>query len=221
LIASVLAAAGYESVETQKTLEFGRGSTVRVTPDFLIQRAARDLLHGELRAVSVVDPADSLPPELRELAAEHRVRLVEIDADGRPAGPDRAPWRDPTGRVTTVDTREPAMLLAEIGAALGLATDHAALPPDGPVRGDGSGADPALDAVGMLLARSGVAAIGPLVELYRPSAARPRGRFVISVPGWLAEHGGRRLLITGAPPPPLMRLYLTREGIDIFEYRLR
>lgn len=219
LIAGVLQVAGYSSVDTSKPLVFGRGATVRVTPDFLIQRQAEDLLHGEVRALSVVDPADSLPAELRELAGEHRVRIVELSSDGSPAGSDVAPWRDPTGRVTTMETRRLAPLIAEIEAALGLQSgDGGELPPAGDAPAAG---DPVRAAVGAMLARRGVPAVGPVVELYRPSAAGPRGRFVITIPGWLAERGGRRLLITGASPPLPLRLYLTRQGIDIFEYRLR
>ena len=77
------------------------------------------------------------------------------------------------------------------------------------------------EAIGALLRRFGIPAIGPMVEFYRAVNPDLTRRFVISVPGWLAEFGGRRLLITGATPSPLVRLYLTREGIDIFEYRIR
>ena len=77
------------------------------------------------------------------------------------------------------------------------------------------------EAIGTLLRRFGIPAIGPTVEFYRAPAPGSARRFVISVPGWLAETGGRRLLITGSAPPPLVRLYLTREGIDVFEYRVR
>ena len=75
--------------------------------------------------------------------------------------------------------------------------------------------------IGALLKSCNIPSIGPTVEFFRdPAPGSPR-RFVISVPGWLAESGGRRLLITGAAVPLLVRLYLTREGIDIFEYRIR
>ena len=77
------------------------------------------------------------------------------------------------------------------------------------------------EAIAVLLMRFGITAIGPTVEFYRAPPPGSPPRFVISVPGWLAESGGRRLLITGARLPPLVRLYLTREGIDIFEYRVR
>lgn len=76
-------------------------------------------------------------------------------------------------------------------------------------------------AIGSLLQRFGVRAVGPQVEFSRDAAPGNQPRFVIGVPGWLAEIGGRRLLITGAAPPAPLRLYLTREGIDIFEYRVR
>lgn len=211
LIGSVLDAAGYELVERARPLIFGRGVTVRLTPDYLVQRYPRDLTQGEIRAISVVEPTEAFPPELRELAGGHRVRLVELAADGTPAGADRAPWRDPAGRVTTIESGSLPRILTEVAAALGRETAAEAA----------SGEGQPLAAVGELLRRAGIEAIGPTVELYRPSAAGGRGRFVISVPGWLAENDGRRLLITGASPPLLVRLYLTREGIDIFEYRLR
>jgi hypothetical protein len=158
---------------------------------------------------------------LRELAAEHRVRVVELSGDGSAAGHDVAPWRDPTGRVTTMETGRISALIGEIASAIGLRTDGGGLSPRDAATADNRTSDPVRDAVGEMLARSGVPAVGPVVEFYRPSAAGPRGRFVIAIPGWLVERGGRRLLVTGASPPLPLRLYLTRQGIDIFEYRLR
>ncbi len=76
------------------------------------------------------------------------------------------------------------------------------------------------DAIGSLLKRFDIPSIGRVVEFYRAPSSGSPPRFVISVPGWLAESGGRRLLITGAALPTLVRLFLTREGIDIFEYRI-
>jgi hypothetical protein len=258
VVGSVLDAAGYASVLRAAPLVFGRGVTVRVTPDYVVLRGEGDLLAGDVRAISIVNPADALPPELRELAGEQRVRIVELTPEGEPAGPDRAPWRDAAGRVTTVETPGVAAIIEEIALSLGCSVERRVpLPaaagepsasadlrvtrdgrtvlvfgkssPPSEVPGVGQGeaaiqvrsaADlPA--AIGALLRLLELPAIGPTVELFRvapPGAAR---RFVISVPGWLAEAGGRRLLITGGSPPPLLRLYLTREGIDLFEYRTR
>jgi hypothetical protein len=100
---------------------------------------------------------------------------------------------------------------------------HAPLPPDDPAAGpltlNGTADLP--QAVGALANRLGLTAIGPTVEFFRAPRPGTRPRFVISVPGWLLEVDGRRLLVTGAALPTLVRLYLTREGIDICEYRVR
>lgn len=258
IIGSLLDAAGYDSVLRETPLVFGRGITIRFTPDFVVLRSEHDLLAGETRAISVVEPAAVLPPELRELAAEHRVRIVELTAEGDAAGEERAPWRDSAGRVTTVEAARLAPIVEEIAVALGCAVERrAAAPgtsgaraggaelrisrggkvvavfekPDPLVResaGTGGGetitvasAAALSEAVGTLLARLDIPAIGPAVEFYRAAAPGTPRRFVINVPGWLADSGGRRLLITGVSPPPLVRLYLTREGIDLIEYRIR
>lgn len=258
VIGTILDAAGYASVLRGTPLIFGREITVRVAPDFVVLRSERDLLAGDVRSISVVEPDEDLPPELRELAAEHRVRIVELRSDGSPAGVDRAPWRDATGRVTTMAATRSAPIVEEVAVALGLSVQRrAALPTaagesgtsadlmisrDGnavPVfertvpRGNTPGVgrhgtaielDAAADltpAIGELLGRFGIPAIGPVVEFHRAPQPGSTRRFVISVPGWLVESGDRRLLITGTTPPPLVRLYLTREGIDIFEYRIR
>jgi hypothetical protein len=258
LVGRLLDAAGYESVLRSTPLTFGRGVTVRLSPDYVVLRTEQDLLAGETRAISIVDPTETCPAELRELAGEHQVRLVEMTPDGDAIGADRAPWRDASGHVTTVETPRLAPIIEEIAAAFGLNIERRVPLPAGPdesslsadlrlSRGEeqalvfetparlpradalpgaaaliavSSGAD-LPGAIGVLLKRFGIPAIGPTVEFYRrplPGSAR---RFVISVPGWLAEVGGRRLLVTGAAPPPLVRLYLTREGIDILEYRSR
>lgn len=258
VIGSLLDAAGYDSVVRAGTLTLGLGVTIRLTPDFLVLRDRRDLLEGEMRAVSVVDRSNELPPELRELAGEHRLRIVELTADGAPVGADRAPWRESSGRVTTMESARPAALLAEIAGNLGLVVERRAQLPTAE-NGARMNADLRISrggktalvfaapasrqrhyvagrdesaillespadlprAIGDLLGRFDLPAIGPTVEFYRPPAPGLSPRFVIGVPGWLAEVGGRRLLITGAGPPPLVRLYLSREGIDIFEYRIR
>lgn len=253
MIGGLLDAAGYESVLRAIPLTFGRGVWVRFTPDFLILRTERDLLDGETRAVSVVEDADALPAELRELAAEQRVRVVELTLAGLPAGSDHAPWRDPSGRVTTMGSDRLAPLLGEIAAALGLTLgppdEFSSRPGDGPARsgrvirrgetavlvlddpdpgaGNGqtrialSGLGDLTAAVGALLRHFGMEAIGPTVELHRAFSHDAGPRFVIGVPGWLAQVGNRRLLITGAELPQPVRLFLTREGLDIFEYRSR
>lgn len=252
LIGSLLDAAGYESVLRSAPVTLGRGATIRFTPDFVILRNERDLLDGETRALSVVEPAEALPAELRELAADQRVRIVELTPDGAPSGTDRAPWSDPYGRVTTAGGDRLAPLLGEIAAELGLASESpggifsrpGARPArsgrvisrgetevlllDDSAQGSGGGSQVVLTgradlnaAIGALLAHFGVPAIGPSVELYRPPSRGGAPRFVIGVPGWLAQVGERRLLITGAALPQQVRLFLTREGLDIFEYRTR
>ena len=258
VIGSLLDAAGYDSVLRSAPLVFGRGVTVRVSPDFVVLRSGRDLLSGETHAISVVDRADALPAELRELLGGHRVHIVELTPDGASVGADQAPWRDPAGHVTTMEATRLATIVAEIAGALGCSVERRAQLPSAigepDLRADlrigrggdwalvfekyaprspehlvgGGGATLLLDsaanlplAIGALLRRFGIAAIGPTVEFYRSQGAGSTRRFVISVTGWLAEADGRRLLITGNTLPPLVRLYLTREGIDIFEYRIR
>jgi hypothetical protein len=211
LIGAALDASGYASVSRDGSVVLGRDVTVRLNPDFVVVKDDRDLLEGETRAVSVVDAVRAFPPELRELAAGRSVRTVELAPDGAPVGTDRAPWVDPVGRVTTIASARPAAVLAELAAALGLAAPPA---PATPLAAADLGA-----AIAGLLAGAGLAAVGPTVELYPEPPAGARPRFVIAVPGWLVETTGRRLLITGAEPPPLVRRYLTREGIDLFEYR--
>jgi hypothetical protein len=255
---SVLGVAGYSTVLRGRPFTFGGELTVRYTPDFLVVRDERDLLDGEVRAISVVDPADALPGELREMAEERQVRLVELSPDGTAAGPQRAPSTDPVGTVTTMVTGSPLALIGEIAATLGL--DAAPLAPgpgsadglavagirisrgigedalvvvnagsgDGPDRGtrpdgviDVGGPADVPAAIASLLAHFDFPAIGPAVDLFRTPPPGGTPRFVISVPGWLVQTGARRLLITGAATPSPARLYLTREGIDVFEYRLR
>ena len=257
VVGLVLDAAGYDSVLRSTPLTFGRGVTLQITPDFVVLRSESDLLAGETRAISVVDLPAALPPELRALAGEQRVRIVELTPDGAPAGVDEATWRDPAGRVTTMETARLTPIIGEIAGALGLAVGrHATLPAtvgqptasaDLRISRDGNAAyvfekpdqrsqeylvnrgetaivlNSAADlpqAIGGLLRHFGIPAIGPTVEFYRAPTPGSTRRFVINVPGWLAETGGRRLLITGTTPPPQVRLYLTREGIDIFEYRV-
>ncbi len=258
IIDTLLDAAGYDAVLRDAPLTFGRGITLRITPDFIVLRSDRDLLAGETRAISVVEPAEVLPPELRELAGQHRVRIVELTAAGEPAGSEQAPWRDSAGRVTTVEATRAAPVIEEIALALGCTVERRVPFPataEAPARTADLGigrdakthyvfarADPgnresagdsreaaitvksaaALpEAIGTLIERLGLTAIGPAVEFYRAAKPGARRRFVIGVPGWLVESGGRRLLITDVAPPPLVRLYLTREGIDLFEYRIR
>ncbi len=257
-IAAVLEAAGYALVTRSTPLTFGPAVTVRIIPDFVVLRNDRDLLEGEMRAISVVDPADAIPAELRELAGEHRVKIVELTSDGESAGPSRAPWRDPTGRVTTVASGKLVPLLAEVAGALGLAIEQRVMLQTAPGEPGLSadlrisiGRDAALIleapdpdkldkilkrgepaivvtraagmpvAIGAILAHFRIPAIGPTVEFFRAPTQAATPRFRVSVPGWLVESGGQRALITGAALPILIRLYLTREGIDILEYRLR
>ena len=257
-VGRVLDAAGYESVLRSTPLIFGSDVTVRLVSDFVVLKTDRDLLSGETQAISIVEPAEICPAELRELAGERHVRLVELAPDGAASGADRAPWRDAAGRVTTVETRRLAPVIAEIAATLGLTVERrvplAGSPGDPPASADlrisrgeeellvfertaslplesalsRSGAAIVLEtleelpaAIGTLLKRFDIPAIGPVVELYRQPQPGGLRRFVITVPGWLAGSGSPRLLITGVAPPPLVRLYLTREGIDILEYRLR
>lgn len=256
LTGSILDAAGYDSVLRSAPLVFGRGFSVRIVPDFLVLRDARELLTGETRAISVVAARDALPAELRELAGRHRVLTVELTPDGTPVGADRAPWRDAVGRVTTVSSSRPASIVAEVAAALGCTVEHRGRP--GAAQGNAAGAadmrisrdgvevlvvgrpdwsapdaeipvggatiplNSAVDlplVVAALLERFKVEAVGPTVNFHRASETGGAPRFLISVPGWLANIADRRVLFTAETPPELVRLYLTREGIDLFEYR--
>ena len=258
VIGSTLDAAGYDSVLRSTPLIFGRGVTIRVSPDFVVLRSERDLLAGETRAISVVNPADALPAELRELASEHRVRIVELTPDGALAGVDRSPWRAPAGRVTSIEAARLAPIIAGIAGVFGFSVERNVLLPaaagepgisaelrisrEGDATFFFENDDPRIlehlasrgetaivmhstadlpEAIAALLRRFSMTAIGPTVEFYRAPPPGSPPRFVISVPGWLAEFAGRRLLITGTTLPPPVRLYLTREGIDIFEYRIR
>jgi len=216
VIGSLLDAAGYDSVLRAAPVTFGRDVSIRLAPDFVVLRSERDLLEGETRAISVVDRADALPAELRELADDFRVRIVELTGDGAPAGPERAAWRDATGRVTTMESARLAPVLGEIALDLGLEIEQSKAVPSVL-----ASCTDLPEAIGNLLENFGVPAIGPTVEFYRAHPAGSTPRFVISVPGWLVEPEGRKLLITGASLPSLVRLYLTRQGIDIFEYRIR
>jgi hypothetical protein len=75
---------------------------------------------------------------------------------------------------------------------------------------------PADAIVARVLERFGIPRIGPTVQFHRPG---PAGRFTIDAPGWLADReGGGRVLITPASLGTQLRLYLTREGIGVFEY---
>lgn len=260
LLDALLASSGYASVLRDSPVRFGRAASVRLRPDFVILKRDGDLLDGATRTLTVVgSAAERVPGELRELAARHRIIVTEVDEEGRPLsrGPD--PWRDPAGRVTTVECRSGLVVFAELAEALGLEVERRARIAGGPgspeivadLRIAGGDAQALLFAsapdastlealaaagaqvsvvprksdlkatIGVLLERFGIAAIGPVVEFSRPAAPGIRPRFEISVPGWLAIAGGRRLLVTDAEPPEDLRLYLAREGIDIFAYRVR
>lgn len=223
LLGAVLEAAGYDSVLRSTPVTFGHGVTIRYVPDFFVARDERDLLSGETRAISIVEPADALPAELRELAGEHRVKIVELGPDGAPTGLQRPPWRDATGRVTTMESSRLAPIIEEIAGVLAEMAEPGA-PARLPVEDEGTLALAApadlTAAIGALLKRFALPAIGPAVEFYRAQPRVSTRRFVVRVPGWLVEAGGRRLLITGADLPLLVRLFLTREGIDIFAYRV-
>ncbi len=212
LLAAVLEKAGYASVTPEAPILFGREARVRIVPDYVVLRRDGDLLAGQTRALSVVDaPAEAIPAELREMAVAHRILVLDLlDGDGRPVPPP--PWRDPRAPVTTVGAASPAFVLREVATALGFETA-----PEAAVAA--AAAAPLAVAVGELLAELGVPAIGPAVELSRPVGAERRRRFTITVPGWLAETGGRRLLVTGAELPAPLRLFLVREGIAVFQYR--
>ncbi len=216
LLDELLAASGYASVQRRPTLTFGREATVALRPDYVLLKRDDDLLSGETATLTVIDPGgEALPAELRELARQHRIRVAEVTADGAFLGEGPPPWRDPVGLITTVESRSAALVVGELVENLGLTPDRAALPPPG-------SATAALSAaVGALLARSGLPAIGPAVEFARAAPAGSRGRFTICVPGWLATRdNGRRLLVTGSTLPEPLRLFLVREGIDLFQYRL-
>lgn len=208
ILGGLLAASGYATVGRGTPLTFGREVRVRLQPDFVVLRRDSDLLEGRTRALSVVDsPLDLLPEELRELAAGHRIEVVDLPRDGT------APalgWRDPSGRVTTVEAADAGLVFSEIAEAIGV-------PAAG---GPGAGADLRVE-VGEFIAGSGVEAIGPTVDFTRPTVGGGPSRFTVSVPGWLVSREGRRVLVTGASLAAPLRLLLTREGIDVLEYRLR
>lgn len=261
ILGGMLSVAGYNTILRGTPVTFGSAVTVRLRPDFVILKRTQDLLDGETRTLSVLpSAADALPAELRELAREQRIAVVELTAEGSVVGLEQEPWRDASAWVTTVEAHRPELILAEIATQLGLTVESkvpfGAAP--GPQTGTAelritrgettvlvlsgatadsetqqrlSGGDPGVivlaDATGLsaaiagLLRRFEVPAVGPQVEFTKAAATGEQPRFVISVPGWLAAVEGRRLLITGAAPPTPLRLYLTRQGIAIFEYRVR
>lgn len=198
----------------------------------------------------VDSPRGAVPPELRDLAAERGVAVSDLLNDGRGAVPLVTPWRDPAGRVTTVIAGDAGLVAAEIARVLGHEVRRLrsaggygsgwAIGPDGgelvlAPPADESADSPSTSAgalevprdgegfaavLGRLFERLELGAIGPVVEFTRPDPTTGASPFLVSVPGWLVEHGGRRLLVTAAAPPEPLRLFLVREGIDLFEYRL-
>jgi hypothetical protein len=93
---------------------------VRIVPDFLLLKRPESLLDGDLYIINVLDaPGEALPGEIRDLAREHRITVVEILPVPRGGTAFRgAPVRfNPSRKITASDTRA---LLGEVFALMGL-----------------------------------------------------------------------------------------------------
>jgi hypothetical protein len=121
LLDRILTSGGFHSVTTKEPVSIGRDSSVRIVPDFLLLKDPESLLDGDLYVINVLDaPGEALPGEIRDLAGEHKITVVEIlpiapgdtTVDGGPPTP-----LYPSRKITASDT---PTLLAEVFALMGL-----------------------------------------------------------------------------------------------------
>ncbi len=121
LMGSILAESGFYRLSLDAPLTIGRAGEVSITPDFLVVKSPDDALRGSLYLVSVHDDPDhSLPVQLRDLAGEHRIKVIEIFPAGgevRAAEPPRGEYWSPGRKFTASD---PRLLLGEIAPSLGM-----------------------------------------------------------------------------------------------------
>jgi len=120
LLQEVLDAGGFHSLSRSERLSFGRDPEVSITPDFIVIKTPESLLDGELYVINVLEsPVQALPREIRQLAEEHSITVVEIlPVPGPAQSPDRAPSSTDHRRtkITASDTRT---LLTELLPLLG------------------------------------------------------------------------------------------------------
>jgi LysM repeat protein len=121
LLDKILSSSGFHSVTRKEPVSIGRDSSVRIVPDFLLLKRPESLLEGDLYIINVLDaPGEALPGEIRDLAREHRITVVEILPVPRGGkafeGGLPVPFR-PSRKITASDTRA---LLGEVFALMGL-----------------------------------------------------------------------------------------------------
>lgn len=240
LMGLILDESGYHSVSRDAPLVLGRHGRVRIVPDFLVAPTTESILDGSLMLIMIEDsPNQALPSEIKEIARDHLVKVVEI---APPSGGDESPvpaspgwWGG--GKITASDFRA---LLGELGPALGLKVRET-FPADGEgfhgkgritLEGNGRSrlvtfvaaapeADRADsltiapdDSLELVLARLlhtfGYDYSGPFLEFYQPGA-----RFTILIDGYYIARATGPLVVTGDDIGPRLKTMLARRGIEV------
>jgi hypothetical protein len=121
LLDRILSSSGFHSVARKEPVSIGRDSSVRIVPDFLLLKGPESLLEGDLYVINVLEtPGEALPGEIRDLAREHKITVVEIlpvpQGDTVFGGGPPTPLH-PSKKITASDTRT---LLGEVFALMGL-----------------------------------------------------------------------------------------------------
>jgi len=123
LLQTVLTAGGFHSLSRNERLSFGREPEVSITPDFIVIKTPESLLDGELYVINILDtPGQALPREIRQIAEEHSITVVEVlpvPASPPPSGSGSSRVSRRTSKITASDTRT---LLAELLPLLGFTT---------------------------------------------------------------------------------------------------
>jgi len=241
LMGLILDESGYHSVSRDAPLFLGRHGRVRIVPDFLVAPTTESILDGSLMLIMIEDsPNRALPSEIKEIARDHLVKVVEITppsgGDGSP-GPASFPGWWGGGKITASDFRA---LLGELGPALGLKVREA-LPADGEgfhgkgrITLEGNGRSRLVtfvaaaaeadrtdsltiapdDSLELVLARLlhtfGYDYSGPFLEFYQPGA-----RFTILIDGYYIARDTGPLVVTGDDIGPRLKAMLARRGIEV------
>ncbi len=239
LMGLILDESGYHSVSRDAPLFLGRHGRVRIVPDFLVAPTAESILDGSLMLIMIEDsPNRALPSEIKEIARDHLVKVVEITppsgGDGSPVPASFPGWWG-GGKITASDFRT---LLGELGPALGLKVREA-LPTDGEgfhgkdrITLEGNGRSRLVtfvaaeadrtdsltiapdDSLELVLARLlhtfGYDYSGPFLEFYQPGA-----RFTILIEGYYIARDTGPLVVTGDDIGPRLKAMLAGRGIEV------
>lgn len=122
LLGELFRLSGYHSVTSREPFTIGREASVTLVPDFLVLKTSSSLVEDEVFLVNVEGPSlASLPDEIKVLASDHRIRIIEVDPSAEdyapPAGAEYA--RNYAFKLTSPNRQ---LLFQELANRLGLDT---------------------------------------------------------------------------------------------------